>query len=74
MRSGLLSFGIALIIIGGIIYSIGNSNAQEYQTSLGQIARGLSSGAQQQYQTYVAMESFGGIMVLVGIGLSSISK
>lgn len=70
MRSGLLSFGIALIIIGGIIYSIGNSNAQEYRTSLGQIARGLSSDAQQQYQIYSSMESFGGIMVLVGIVLS----
>lgn len=74
MRSGLLSFGIALILIGIIIYSIGNNGAQENRTLLGQIGRALLSSAPQQYQTYSDMESFGGIMVLVGIGLSSISK
>ncbi len=65
-----LGFGIYLIIVGGIIYSIGNSGAQEYRTSLGQIARGLSSSAQQEYQTYAAMESFGGIMLLIGFALT----
>ncbi len=70
MRSGLITFGIAFIIIGGIIYSIGNSGAQEYRTSLGQIGRALSSTAQQQYQTYSAMESFGGIVVLIGFVLT----
>ncbi len=72
MRSGLLAFGIGLIIIGGIIYSIGNSGAQEYRTSLGQIGRALSSSAQQQYQTYSAMESFGGIAILIGFALTII--
>ncbi len=70
MRSGLLAFGIALVIIGGIIYSTGNSGAQEYRTTLGQITRGLSSSAQAQYQTYATMESFGGIMVVIGVVLS----
>lgn len=70
MRSGLLSLGIILIILGGIIYSIGNSGAQEYRTSLGQIGRALSSNAEQQYQTYSAMESFGGIAVLIGFALT----
>ncbi|MCZ7382139.1 MAG: hypothetical protein O8C64_11305 [Candidatus Methanoperedens sp.] len=70
MRSGLLILGIALIILGGVIYSIGNNGAQEYRTSLGQIARGLSSDAQQQYQTYATMESLGGIGALIGIVLS----
>lgn len=70
MKSGFVTLGIALIIIGGIIYSMGNSGAQEYRTSLGQFARGLSSDAQQQYQKYSTMESFGGIMVLIGFVLS----
>ncbi|MCX9026212.1 MAG: hypothetical protein OIN85_08980 [Candidatus Methanoperedens sp.] len=69
MRSGWLSLGIAIIIIGGIIYSVGNSNAQEYRTSLGQIGRALSSTAQQQYQMYATIESFGGIMLLIGFAL-----
>ncbi len=70
MRSGLLAFGIILILAGGIIYSIGNSNAQEYRSTLGQIGRAFSSSAQQQYQVYSAMESFGGIAVLIGFALT----
>jgi len=70
MRSGLLVFGIVLLVAGGLLFMLGYSGVQEYQTTLGQIGRAFSHSAQQEYQMYTLMETGGGIVALIGFVLS----
>jgi hypothetical protein len=70
MRSGLLAFGVILLVVGGLLYMMGYNGVQEYQTTLGQIGRFLSQSRQQEYQIYMLMETVGGILVLIGFVLS----
>ena len=70
MRSGLLAFGIVLLVAGGLLFMMGYNGVQDYQTFLGQIGRAFSQSAQEKYQMYILMETGGGILALIGFVLS----
>ena len=70
MRSGLLAFGLVLLVAGGLLFMVGYNGVQEYQTTLGQIGRAFSHGAQQEYQMFLLLETGGGIVALIGFVLS----
>ena len=70
MRSGLLAFGIVLLVVGGLLFMMGYNGVQDYQSTLGQIGRAFSHSVQQEYQMYMLMETGGGIVALVGFVLS----
>lgn len=71
--------GIVLLVVGAIILIIGvagfvltSNQTKEYETGLGQMARGLDSGAQSQYEGLTAIKIVSIIMIVIG-GLLVIS-
>lgn len=70
MRSGLLAFGIILLIVGVLFLMVGYNAVQDHQSTLGQIGRVFSESRRQEYQTYMIMEMGGAILAVVGFVLS----
>lgn len=60
--------GIVIALIGVFLFLTGQQGVAEYQTTAGQLIRGLSEAQQQQYNNYVLMKFGGaGMGVLGGI-------
>ena len=58
MRGGILTVGIILLIIGGIMFFEGYNQVKEYQSTLGQIGRVVSENAREEYNNYKLMEEY----------------
>lgn len=70
MRSGILTLGIVLLIIGIASYMTAQIKLQEYQSLLGQAALILSQQAKQNYQMFQLMQMGGAVLGAVGLIVS----
>jgi hypothetical protein len=59
--------GIVALVIGVLLFFVGNQQVQEFQTITGQLARGLSEEQRQIYEVYRLMRVGGGILGVLGI-------
>lgn len=66
MRSGIVTLGIVLLIIGIASYMTAQIKIDEYQSLLGQAALILSQEAKQNYQMFQLMQMAGTILGAVG--------
>ncbi len=65
--NGKLIVGAIVLILGFMIALFGFTVTQEYQTTAGQISRGISQEAEDEYVIAQGMTCFGGIFIIIGI-------
>ncbi len=61
------ALGVALLIIGVLMFFYGYTVMQEYHTFAGQLARALSEQARAEYRSAFMISAFGLGLPLVGI-------
>ncbi len=71
MKTGFLVGGIVLLVVGFFVFWQGYSVIQYYNnTSIGQFNLAISEQARQQYLQAQNYALFGGIISLIGIGVT----
>lgn len=66
MRSGIVTAGIVLLIVGLAAFMTAQIKIQEFQSLLGQVAIVISNEARQNYQMFQLMQMGGAILSVIG--------
>ena len=70
MRQSGIVIGVFLIALGLIVAIFGFTRVQDYQTFAGQLARAMSSSAQEDYQLAIGTTAFGVVLAVLGFGIT----
>jgi hypothetical protein len=70
MRSGIVTIGIVLLVIGIGLYMIASMKIEEYQSLLGQFSLIISSEAEQQFHMFQLMQMMGAVSAAAGVIVS----
>lgn len=70
MRGGILALGIILLVVGGLIFMKGHNGVKDCESTWGEIGQIISEEAREKCEMYQQMETFGGIIGVVGFVIS----
>jgi hypothetical protein len=70
MRSGIVTIGIVLLVIGIGLYMMASMKIEEFHSLLGQVSLIISPQAYEQYRTFQLMQTMGAMSAAAGTVVS----